>query len=62
MDDADTLTITPNYPGRLIAVALLGIAAGMSGLMLFGLTPAAYAKSLTQKSGKLPPDSKALCY
>ena len=38
MDDADTLTITPNYPGRLIAVALLGIAAGMSGLMLFGLT------------------------
>lgn len=29
---------------------------------LGGLTPAAYAKSLTQKSGKLPPDSKALCY
>ena len=28
---------------------------------LGGLTPAAYAKSLTQKSGKLPPDSKALC-
>ena len=29
---------------------------------LGGLTPAAYAKSLTQKSGKLTPDSKALCY
>lgn len=29
---------------------------------LGGLTPAAYAKSLTQKSGKLTSDSKALCY
>ena len=29
---------------------------------LGGLTPAAYAKTLIQKSGKLPPDSKALCY
>ena len=29
---------------------------------LGGLTPAAYAKTLTQKSGKLPPDSKARCY
>ena len=29
---------------------------------LGGLTPAAYAKSLAQKSGKLTPDSKALCY
>ena len=29
---------------------------------LGGLTPAAYAKSLVQKSVKLPPDSKALCY
>ena len=29
---------------------------------LGGLTPAAYAKSLTEKSGKLPSDSKALCY
>ncbi len=29
---------------------------------LGGLTPAAYAKSLTEKSGKLPLDSKALCY
>lgn len=29
---------------------------------LGGLTPAVYAKSLTQKSGKLPSDSKALCY
>ena len=29
---------------------------------LGGLTPAAYAISLTQKSGKLPPDSKAHCY
>lgn len=29
---------------------------------LGGLTPAAYARSLTQKSGKVPLDSKALCY
>lgn len=29
---------------------------------LGGLTPAAYAKSLAQKSGKLTPDSKAFCY
>ncbi len=29
---------------------------------LGGLTPAAYAKTLIQKSGKLPPDSKAMCY
>lgn len=29
---------------------------------LGGLTPAAYAKSLTQKSGKVPADSKASCY
>ncbi len=29
---------------------------------LGGLTPAAYAKSLIQKSVKLTPDSKALCY
>jgi putative transposase len=29
---------------------------------LGGLTPAAYAKSLTEKSGKLPSDSKAHCY
>ena len=29
---------------------------------LGGLTPTAYAKSLAQKSGKLTPDSKALCY
>lgn len=29
---------------------------------LGGLTPTAYAKSLTEKSGKLPSDSKALCY
>ena len=33
-------------------------------LMLSALVAgkSAYAKSLTQKSGKLPPDSKALCY
>ncbi|MDC7712330.1 integrase core domain-containing protein, partial [Vogesella indigofera] len=29
---------------------------------LGGLTPAAYAKSLAEKSGKLALDSKALCY
>jgi putative transposase len=29
---------------------------------LGGLTPAAYAKTLIQKSGKLPADSKASCY
>ena len=29
---------------------------------LGGLTPTAYATSLTQKSGKLPTDSKAQCY
>lgn len=29
---------------------------------LGGLTPAAYAKTLAQKSVKLPPDSKAHCY
>ncbi len=29
---------------------------------LGGLTPATYAKTLIQKSGKLPPDSKAMCY
>lgn len=29
---------------------------------LDGLTPAAYAKTLIQKSGKLPSDSKAQCY
>ncbi|MCG9002852.1 transposase, partial [Laribacter hongkongensis] len=29
---------------------------------LGGLTPAAYAKSLVEKSGKLASDSKALCY
>ncbi|OQS42868.1 transposase, partial [Chromobacterium violaceum] len=29
---------------------------------LGGLTPAAYAESLAEKSGKLSPDSKALCY
>ena len=29
---------------------------------LGGLTPAAYAKSLTEKSGKLTPDSKTFCY
>jgi putative transposase len=29
---------------------------------LGGLTPAAYAKTLIQKSGTLPPDSKARCY
>lgn len=29
---------------------------------LGGLTPAAYAKTLIPKSGKLTPDSKALCY
>jgi putative transposase len=29
---------------------------------LGGLTPAAYAKTLSQKSGKLPSDSKARCY
>jgi transposase InsO family protein len=29
---------------------------------LGSLTPAAYAKTLIQKSGKLPPDSKAMCY
>lgn len=29
---------------------------------LGGLTPTAYAKSLTQKSGKLPPDSTAHSY
>ena len=29
---------------------------------LGGLTPAAYAKALIQKSAKLTPDSKALCY
>ncbi|MFK7089148.1 transposase, partial [Chromobacterium violaceum] len=29
---------------------------------LGGLTPAAYAESLAEKSGQLSPDSKALCY
>lgn len=29
---------------------------------LGGLTPAAYARSLTRKSATLPPDSKAICY
>lgn len=29
---------------------------------LGGLTPSAYAKTLTQKSDKLPWDSKAQCY
>ncbi|MBS4018024.1 MAG: hypothetical protein KGZ68_07265 [Dechloromonas sp.] len=38
MDDADTLTIRPNYPGLLMAILLLGFAAGISLVMLLALT------------------------